>query len=429
MDSRSSTDSAPESASSGCAPHPLFPGEPNPSVEAGEVVYVTFGRRGWDGHADNCPDDYEAEDIRSWADVVRRWGPGDYRVVAKDSRRRVVAVHPPRNDEWVRCGDALSHLGVRSHGPPPPVKRRRLPRLNATSAESIALWATLCARRQSARQPRRKPGRSTTRFCRAAPPRTGRLPGGSSAHLLCARGPARARDDARRGHHRGRLPCSRSTSPKERAWSCGVERPADPQGPFSRDDARRRGRVLLGAGTGAGVVLMIAEPPAASAGPVNRRRGVDLDPPQEAPSPAGRNRTPDVRAEGCELARIGQVEFGTAERTRRQYRKRISLFAGWCAARGVPVVPADPEALAFYVSWLGAKGASWATIRGSHAAILALHRAFGYPAPTSERIRAVLHEVRRAASMASQPDAINPSTLRKSSEPARRTFLRSATVP
>src|SRR6185312_11060335 len=53
--------------------HPLFPREAG-AREARDIAYLILFRRRPDGQVELCPQRFEAKDIPSWADVVRRWG-------------------------------------------------------------------------------------------------------------------------------------------------------------------------------------------------------------------------------------------------------------------------------------------------------------------------------------------------------------------
>jgi site-specific recombinase XerD len=123
---------------------------------------------------------------------------------------------------------------------------------------------------------------------------------------------------------------------------------------------------------------------------------------------------PDARGETVDMEQLSRVALGTAENTRRIYRKRIALFATWCTARGLRAVPVHVEVLRLYLGWLAAKKHSWSTIKVSHAAIVATHRVLGYEVPNSERLRAAVRELRRGiTSRVSPVEAISLATLKK----------------
>jgi hypothetical protein len=66
-----------------------------------DIRFVTFQRRRPDGKIDNCPEDIPADEIGSWADVIRPFGGGEYKVVGKGKNRKVVARYPAAPDEWL----------------------------------------------------------------------------------------------------------------------------------------------------------------------------------------------------------------------------------------------------------------------------------------------------------------------------------------
>ncbi len=83
--------------------HPLFADHPK-RERLGEIRYVTFMRRtklasGKDGPTDWCPVEFRADEITSWADVVRRFGGGWYKAVAKNAHHTIVAYAP--HSEWI----------------------------------------------------------------------------------------------------------------------------------------------------------------------------------------------------------------------------------------------------------------------------------------------------------------------------------------
>lgn len=84
----------------GYEPHPLFPRDDD-APEDRDICYVTFRRKRSDGRVDNCPEDIPAGEIQSWADVTGPWGGGEYKVIGKDRRHRIVAWYPPKNGEWL----------------------------------------------------------------------------------------------------------------------------------------------------------------------------------------------------------------------------------------------------------------------------------------------------------------------------------------
>jgi hypothetical protein len=78
--------------------HPLF-------AERGacnhlDIRHVTFRRRVENGSIEHALEDYDANAFRSWREIFEAWGGGDYQVIAKDSRRQIVAYYPAKH-EWI----------------------------------------------------------------------------------------------------------------------------------------------------------------------------------------------------------------------------------------------------------------------------------------------------------------------------------------
>jgi hypothetical protein len=81
--------------------HPLFPRDDG-TPETRDIALVSFCRkRTGDQAMQNCPEDIPARDVTSWAQVVARWGGGDYKAIAKDAKHRIVAWFPSARGEWL----------------------------------------------------------------------------------------------------------------------------------------------------------------------------------------------------------------------------------------------------------------------------------------------------------------------------------------
>jgi hypothetical protein len=104
-------------------PHPLFPREAG-ACEAREIAYLIFLRRPQNSQVELCPQRFEAKDITSWDDVVRRWGGGDYKVLGFSSERALfVDVYPRAASDWKHCEGpsrpfTLSEAGEVAASPP-----------------------------------------------------------------------------------------------------------------------------------------------------------------------------------------------------------------------------------------------------------------------------------------------------------------------
>lgn len=106
---------------------------------------------------------------------------------------------------------------------------------------------------------------------------------------------------------------------------------------------------------------------------------------------------PPVEAE-MEAAR-GYAAAARSPATRRAYASDWTIFENWCAARGLPSLPARPEAVALFLAAEATAGVRTATIGRRLAAIGYTHRAAGYDAPQqcvgAQAIRDVLAGIRR----------------------------------
>jgi site-specific recombinase XerD len=106
-----------------------------------------------------------------------------------------------------------------------------------------------------------------------------------------------------------------------------------------------------------------------------------------------------VPVDTAERARA-YIDAATAANTRRAYRSDWADFAAWCAAHGLPTLPADPETVALYLAAL-AQVAKVSTVQRRLTAIAKAHRAGGYETPTrSEAVHLTMRGIRRTHGVA-----------------------------
>lgn len=70
-----------------------------------------------------------------------------------------------------------------------------------------------------------------------------------------------------------------------------------------------------------------------------------------------------------------------AENTKRAYQNDWTQFSEWCAKNGLQDLPADPETLVYYITFLG-KTLKASSIKRKMTAISQRHETAGYPSPT-----------------------------------------------
>lgn len=80
--------------------YPLFPDDGG-GAEHQEIQFVTFcrRRRGNTVERPDAPDCFEL--LRDWRDVLMWYGSGAYKAFGLDAQRRVVAVYPGSEDDWL----------------------------------------------------------------------------------------------------------------------------------------------------------------------------------------------------------------------------------------------------------------------------------------------------------------------------------------
>ena len=84
----------------GYAGHSFFPNDTG-TPETRDIRYISCRRKGADGKVEHSLEDIPADQIVTWADVVRRYGGGEYKAVAKDKNHKIVAWYPAANDGWL----------------------------------------------------------------------------------------------------------------------------------------------------------------------------------------------------------------------------------------------------------------------------------------------------------------------------------------
>jgi site-specific recombinase XerD len=90
------------------------------------------------------------------------------------------------------------------------------------------------------------------------------------------------------------------------------------------------------------------------------------------------------------------AEAEKAESTRRCYRFDFEVFSGWCSARGLNPLPADPRTVAWHISAIACDGMSVSSIRRRLAGIAYAHKLAKAPNPcTAEDVKVILAGIRR----------------------------------
>ena len=87
---------------------------------------------------------------------------------------------------------------------------------------------------------------------------------------------------------------------------------------------------------------------------------------------------------------------GKAAATRKAYRRDWNAFTAWCHESGLCSLPARPEAVAVYVSYMAAEGLKPSTIQRATVAISQAHKMAGHESPTTTApVRETLKGIRR----------------------------------
>jgi site-specific recombinase XerD len=91
------------------------------------------------------------------------------------------------------------------------------------------------------------------------------------------------------------------------------------------------------------------------------------------------------------------ARHGLTDNTQRAYSTDSRAFADWCAAAGLPMLPATPQTVAAYLRSESDAGKAVATIRRRAATVSRLHRAAGLPNPCEhELVRLALKGIARS---------------------------------
>jgi len=76
------------------------------------------------------------------------------------------------------------------------------------------------------------------------------------------------------------------------------------------------------------------------------------------------------------------LEASIADATRRAYRGQLRRFSAWCEDNGLCPLPAAPETVAAFISFLADEGKGYATVNQALAAISVAHKTAGLEPPT-----------------------------------------------
>lgn len=100
------------------------------------------------------------------------------------------------------------------------------------------------------------------------------------------------------------------------------------------------------------------------------------------------------------------VAASKAERTRKAYRSDWAAFEAWCAAQGLPSLPASPDTLALYLAARADAGAKVSSIARALASISQAHKAAGHTSPRgAAQVQAAMQGIRRTLGVAPEQKA------------------------
>jgi site-specific recombinase XerD len=99
-----------------------------------------------------------------------------------------------------------------------------------------------------------------------------------------------------------------------------------------------------------------------------------------------------------------------AKSTRRAYRKDWAAFCAWCASHALESLPARPEAVATYASYMVREGLGVSSVARAMAAVSQAHQMAGHESPTKTApVRETIRGIRRTLGVA--PDQKAAATL------------------
>ncbi len=114
-----------------------------------------------------------------------------------------------------------------------------------------------------------------------------------------------------------------------------------------------------------------------------------------------------VRAEAAAAQEF--MEASRSEATRRAYASDWRIFQEWCQARGLPFLPAPPEAVCLFLASQAETGIKASTLGRRLASIKLAHTSAGHESPTnSEKVRTTVKGIRREIGTA--PAQKSPAT-------------------
>jgi integrase len=85
-----------------------------------------------------------------------------------------------------------------------------------------------------------------------------------------------------------------------------------------------------------------------------------------------------------------------SDATRRAYRSDWKIFETWCRKVGANPLPASPETVTLFITWMADQGRKPSTVDRKLVSVSQVHKMKGYPSPTSHAmVRQVLRGMRR----------------------------------
>ena len=137
-----------------------------------------------------------------------------------------------------------------------------------------------------------------------------------------------------------------------------------------------------------------------------------------------------MEAPSAELLEIlenaqGFLTTTVADSTKEIYARDWKGFVRWCDGLGLPHLPSSPDVVACYFTSLAMKDFRVTTIRRHCAAIAAVHREAGYPAPTSHpAIKELLRGITRQIGSPAKPvDALLSEDIKRMAAALPNTFM------